>query len=117
MAQASNRSRQSAAKPSRSAKNGRSGGSTHDVQKVVSTLQLATSPTRMMILLLLADGEKFAGEIREALNNPSQPSVSHQLSLLRHGRLVESRRDGRRIIYRLSDVGRLVVQSFERLEA
>ncbi len=92
-------------------------GTTHDVQKVVSTLQLATSPTRMMILLLLADGEKFAGEIREALNNPSQPSVSHQLSLLRHGRLVESRRDGRKIIYRLSDVGRLVVQAFERLEA
>lgn len=96
---------------------GERGGTSHDVQKVVSTLQLATSPTRMMILLLLADGEKFAGEIREALNNPSQPSVSHQLSLLRHGRLVESRRDGRKIIYRLSDVGRLVVQAFERLEA
>jgi DNA-binding transcriptional ArsR family regulator len=84
---------------------------------VVSTLQLATSPTRMMILLLLSEGEKYAGEIREALNNPSQPSVSHQLSLLRHGRLVESHREGRKIVYRLSDVGRLVVQAFERLEA
>ena len=91
--------------------------SPHDIQKVVSTLQLATSPTRMMILLLLAEGEKYAGEIREALNNPSQPSVSHQLSLLRHGRLVESRREGRKIVYRLSDVGRLVVQAFERLES
>lgn len=91
--------------------------SPHDIQKVVSTLQLATSPTRMMILLLLSDGERYAGEIREALNNPSQPSVSHQLSLLRHGRLVESRREGRKIVYRLSDIGRLVVQAFERLES
>lgn len=95
----------------------RSSESPHDIQKVVSTLQLATSPTRMMILLMLSETEKYAGEIREALNNPSQPSVSHQLSLLRHGRLVESRREGRKIIYRLSDVGRLVVQAFERLEA
>jgi DNA-binding transcriptional ArsR family regulator len=95
----------------------RSSESPHDIQKVVSTLQLATSPTRMMILLLLSEGEKYAGEIREALNNPSQPSVSHQLSLLRHGRLVESRREGRKIVYRLSDVGRLVVQAFERLES
>lgn len=90
--------------------------SAHDIQKVVSTLQLATSPTRMTILLLLAEGEKYAGEIREALRNPSQPSVSHQLSLLRHGRLVESRREGRKIVYRLSDAGRLVVQAFERLD-
>ncbi|HEU5117996.1 MAG TPA: metalloregulator ArsR/SmtB family transcription factor [Isosphaeraceae bacterium] len=88
----------------------------HDIQKVVSTLQLATSPTRMTILLLLAEGEKYAGEIREALRNPSQPSVSHQLSLLRHGRLVESRREGRKIVYRLSDAGRLVVQAFDKLD-
>jgi DNA-binding transcriptional ArsR family regulator len=90
--------------------------SAHDIQKVVSTLQLATSPTRMTILLLLAEGEKYAGEIREALRNPSQPSVSHQLSLLRHGRLVESRREGRKIVYRLSDAGRLVVQAFDKLD-
>ncbi len=89
----------------------------HDIQKVVSTLQLATSPTRMTILLLLAEGEKYAGEIREALRNPSQPSVSHQLSLLRHGRLVESRREGRKIVYRLSDAGRLVVQAFDKLDS
>lgn len=88
----------------------------HDIQKVVSTLQLATSPTRMTILLLLSEGEKYAGEIREALRNPSQPSVSHQLSLLRHGRLVESRREGRKIVYRLSDAGRLVVQAFDKLD-
>lgn len=120
MATASPRSARSKASAAGS-RSGRSADGAHespyDIQKVVSTLQLATSPTRMMILLLLSEGEKYAGEIREALNNPSQPSVSHQLSLLRHGRLVESHREGRKIVYRLSDVGRLVVQAFERLEA
>lgn len=120
MAAATSRQSRPADRPARTRTTkaaGRSIESPHDIQKVVSTLQLATSPTRMMILLLLSEGEKYAGEIREALNNPSQPSVSHQLSLLRHGRLVESRREGRKIVYRLSDVGRLVVQAFERLEA
>lgn len=86
------------------------------VQRVVSTLQLATAPTRMMILMLLGDGEMFAGEIREALQSPSQPAVSHQLSLLRHGRLIEAQRAGRKIAYRLTDTGRAIVDALDRLE-
>jgi len=70
----------------------------------------------MMILLLLDDGEMFAGEIREALHSPSQPAVSHQLSLLRHGRLIEAQRIGRKIAYRLTDTGRLIVDALDRLD-
>jgi len=86
------------------------------IQQVVSTLQLATAPTRMMILLLLGEREMFAGEIREALQSPSQPAVSHQLSLLRHGRLIEAQRTGRKVAYRLTDTGRLIVAAFEHLQ-
>ena len=86
------------------------------IQKVVSTLQLATSSTRMMILLVLSESDHYAGEIREALKNPSQPSVSHQLSLLRHGRLVEARREGRKILYHLSPLGDMIVQAFAHLD-
>ena len=88
-----------------------------EIQKVVSTLQLATSSTRMMILLELAEGDRYAGELREALNNSSQPSVSHQLSLLRHGRLVEANREGRKIRYQLSPLGSMIVQALDRLDS
>ncbi len=104
-------------KAARSSVRLRSKYSATEIQKVVSTLQLATSPTRLAILILLSKQPRFAGEIREELGNPSQPSVSHQLSLLRHGKLVESHRDGRKILYRLTDVGRLLVDSFGRIES
>jgi len=85
-------------------------------RRIAALLQLATGPTRMSILLLLDETDRYAGEICEALGNGSQPSVSHQLSLLRHGGLVQADRDGRKILYRLTDSGRTVVRAFKVLD-
>ncbi|MBX6315614.1 MAG: winged helix-turn-helix transcriptional regulator [Isosphaeraceae bacterium] len=85
------------------------------IRRLVSMLRLVTAPSRLHILLILAEGERNVGELCEELHNPSQPAVSHQLSLLRHGRLVEGERRGRHIIYRLTELGQALADSFERL--
>ncbi len=85
------------------------------VHEIVTRLRLVTAPSRQKILMLLAHGEQNVGEICERIDNPSQPAVSHQLSLLRHGRLIENHRQGRNVIYRLTDSGRSVANAFETL--
>jgi len=85
------------------------------VHQIVNRLRLVTAPSRQKILLLLATGEQNVGNICEELGNPSQPAVSHQLSLLRHGRLVDCQRRGRNVYYRLTDSGQTVAQAFDRL--
>lgn len=60
--------------------------------------------TRVAILDMLNDSEKYVGEICMQLSQ-SQPAVSHHLALLRHGRLIEPRREGKQNFYSLTDVG------------
>jgi DNA-binding transcriptional ArsR family regulator len=45
----------------------------------------------------------------------SQPSVSHHLCLLRHGRLIEPRRKGKNNYYALTDRGRSLVRAIEAI--
>ena len=85
------------------------------IHQVVTKLRLVTAPSRQKILLLLARGEQNVGNICDELGNPSQPAVSHQLSLLRHGRLIESQRRGRNVYYRLTDSGQAVARAFDIL--
>jgi len=63
-------------------------------------LRSMANENRLMILCLLADGEKSVGEI-ETLTGARQPTVSQQLARLRADGIVESRRDGKAIHYSL----------------
>src|SRR5918999_1989869 len=56
--------------------------------------------TRLRILGLLADGEVCVCHIHEALRLP-QPTVSRHLAYLRRSGLVQARRDGLWVHYRL----------------
>ncbi len=56
--------------------------------------------TRLMIMCMLAEGEKSVSEL-EALLNLRQPAVSQQLARLRADRLVQTRREGQTIYYSL----------------
>ena len=58
--------------------------------------------TRLVILCLLAEGERSVGEIEEILSMP-QAAVSQQLARLRFDRLVRTRREGRTIYYSLAN--------------
>jgi DNA-binding transcriptional ArsR family regulator len=64
---------------------------------------------RLMILCLLAEGERSVGELERFLDL-RQPTVSQQLARLRANELVSTRRDGKTIYYRLaSDEARTIV--------
>lgn len=58
--------------------------------------------TRIRILWALRDGEKCVDDIANAAGI-SMSACSHQLKTLRNADLVETRRDGKRIHYRISD--------------
>ncbi len=59
-------------------------------------------PTRLQILDLLREGEMCVCHI-EALLNKRQAYISQQLMTLREAGLVDSRRDGLQVYYRLTD--------------
>jgi len=57
---------------------------------------------RLMILCYLAHGEKSVTELEDLLSL-RQSAVSQQLSRLRADDLIEARRDGKTIYYRIDD--------------
>ncbi len=60
-------------------------------------------PTRLRILFYLWQNEEVGVSTISENLSISQSAVSQQLKLLRASRLVKFRKDGRNIIYRLSD--------------
>ena len=60
-----------------------------------------SNENRLLILCLLADGEKSVTELESTLQL-RQPTVSQQLARLRADELVTHRRDGKTIYYSLA---------------
>lgn len=58
--------------------------------------------TRIKILYALMDSERSVGDIAEIVG-ATQSAVSHQLRVLKQARLVKFQRDGKSVIYSLSD--------------
>jgi DNA-binding transcriptional ArsR family regulator len=65
------------------------------------TFRALADPSRRRILQLLRDGDRAAGDIAGHFDM-AFASVSHHLQVLRDAELVQSRRDGQRIIYSLN---------------
>ncbi len=64
-------------------------------------LRSLSNETRLMILCMLADGEKSVSDMEEFLDM-RQPTVSQQLARLRGDAMVDTRRDGKTIYYSLA---------------
>ncbi len=77
-----------------------------DIRRVADLLKQVSDPTRLQILMLLAEKERNVSELCTDLGTQSQPAVSHHLALLRHGRLIEPRRDGKHNFYGLTEGGK-----------
>lgn len=58
--------------------------------------------TRLGILTLLCSGELCVYDIARMLSM-TDSAVSHQLRILRQGRLIKSRREGKTVFYSLAD--------------
>jgi len=72
-------------------------------------LKALAHESRLMILCILAEGEKSVSELEDILAL-RQPTVSQQLARLHADGLVSTRRDGKAIYYNLaSDEARVVI--------
>lgn len=72
------------------------------IEKVSSFLKLLSEPTRIKIIEALSNGEMCVSCLAKDLEM-TQSSISHQLKLLKDGRIVKSRRAGKNIFYSLDD--------------
>lgn len=63
--------------------------------------QTLANPKRLQILNLLKGGELSVGEMVEALNVP-KANLSQHLAVMRHKRILETRREGTTIYYSIA---------------
>lgn len=80
-----------------------------NAKKASDFLKALAHESRLLILCILAEGEKSVSELEELLNL-RQPTVSQQLARLRADGLVSTRRVGKAVYYRLaSEEARVVI--------
>jgi ArsR family transcriptional regulator len=72
----------------------------HDAQSALC--RIFTHPARIQILELLDGGERSVSELA-GLTGLAQPTVSQHLAVLRQAGVVETRREGTTVHYRVSD--------------
>jgi DNA-binding transcriptional ArsR family regulator len=65
-------------------------------------LKALGQPTRLQILDLLKEGERCVCEIFPAINQ-EQANVSKHLSIMKQAGLLESRKEGLRVLYRIKN--------------
>lgn len=91
-----------------------------EIIDIADFFKMFSDSTRLKILFLLKEeGESNVNNIAEKLSM-SQSAISQQLKVLRATRLVRFRKDGKNIIYRLSDdhivkILKLGVEHYEEL--
>lgn len=71
-------------------------------------MKALANPDRLMLLCQLSQHEMSVGELEESLDI-HQPTLSQQLTVLRDEALVETRREGRHVYYRVSSPQALAV--------
>ncbi|MEV6033427.1 metalloregulator ArsR/SmtB family transcription factor [Nonomuraea sp. NPDC052116] len=72
------------------------------VNAAVDAFRMLSDGTRLRLMWLLSSGEKDVNSLAEAIGAP-RPSVSQHLAKLRLAGLVDTRRDGRRVLYSARD--------------
>lgn len=65
-------------------------------------LKVLSNPERLLLLCELSQGERCVSEMEQGLGI-EQPTLSQQLAVLRTEGLVDTRREGRWIFYRITD--------------
>ncbi|MFT4183889.1 MAG: sulfite-sensing transcriptional repressor BigR [Rhizobium sp.] len=69
---------------------------------VANLLKTLSHQARLMIVCMLVEGEFSVGDLEEKLDI-HQPHLSQHLTVLRGSGIVETRREGKQIFYRLTE--------------
>ena len=72
------------------------------VAEMGARFKVISEPSRLKILLALAQGELCVEHITEAVSG-NQSAVSHQLKILKDNKVIKSRRNGQNVLYSISD--------------
>jgi DNA-binding transcriptional ArsR family regulator len=78
----------------------------------VDVFEAVAEPNRRILLDVLAEGERTAGDLVATLPDLTQPSVSRHLRVLREVGLVEVRPDAQRRIYALRADGLVAIDEW-----
>lgn len=73
-----------------------------DIEIISQRFKALSEPSRLKILFALEEGELCVDHIVEAVGG-NQSAVSHQLKTLKDNKVVKSRREGKKILYSVSD--------------
>ena len=71
-------------------------------EEITTILSVLSDPTRLRILWFLCHTKECVNDISEAVNM-SAPAVSHHLKLLKQVKIIESKKDGKEMLYTLAD--------------
>ncbi len=74
------------------------------IHRAATLLKQVSDPTRLQVISLLSEGERHVGGLCSQFNL-SQPAVSSHLAFLRHGGIVDRRRQGKKNFYSLTETG------------
>jgi len=77
-------------------------------ERACALLKTMANPDRLLVLCELAQGEQNVGQLEQALGIV-QPTLSQQLGVLREARLVDTRREGKHVYYRITSAQALAV--------
>ncbi|WP_413460301.1 ArsR/SmtB family transcription factor [Herbaspirillum huttiense] len=70
--------------------------------QAVAALKVLANEDRLLLMCQLSQAEMCVSELEEALDI-RQPTLSQQLGVLRNEGVVSTRREGKRVYYRVSD--------------
>lgn len=76
--------------------------------QAVSALKALANEDRLLLLCQLSQGEQCVGDLQARLGI-QQPTLSQQLGVLRTQGMVETRREGKNIHYRVADASLLEI--------
>jgi len=77
---------------------------TQQLQRAAILFKHVSDPTRLQVVSVLTEGERHVSGLGDQFNL-SVPAVSHHLSLLRLGGIVDRRRQGKNYFYYLTGTG------------
>lgn len=72
------------------------------IAEMAARFKAVSEPSRLKILFALSCGELCVEHITQAVGG-NQSAVSHQLKILKDNKILKCRRDGKQVIYSVSD--------------